>query len=134
MHCFDSETELESHELGRSLLYMIRNDDAGLPGFYRHEPINVPANPFADLRERLAAVDLAIHDLHPQVKWSPVLICRHYTGCKFRVSFVLEFTHFVACFHTYLRKFTHRTPIHHFFTSQQVCLRLKILNKKCLQV
>ena len=28
---FDSEAELESHELGRALLFMIRNDDSGLP-------------------------------------------------------------------------------------------------------
>lgn len=97
MHRFDSESELESHELGRSLLYMIRNDDAALPQFFRHEPILVPGNPFAALRERLAAVDLAIHDLRPQVHFSLIVICRHYTGFKFGVSKMLEFTHSIAC-------------------------------------
>ena len=69
MQNFDCEADLESHELGRSLLFMIHNDDAGLPGFHLHEPIVIPDNPFAVIRERLVAVDLAIHDLHVQVQW-----------------------------------------------------------------
>ena len=97
MHRFDSETELESHELGRSLLYMIRNDDAALPHGFRHEPTLVPGNPFSVLRERLAAVDLAIHCLHPQVHCSLVVTCRHYTGFKFGVHKMLVFTHSIAC-------------------------------------
>lgn len=67
MHRFDSETKLESHELGRSLLFMIRNDDAemgGLPMQARNSPI---ANPFNAIRERLATVDTAIRDLNAQV-------------------------------------------------------------------
>lgn len=67
MHRFDSETELESHELGRSLLFMIRNDDAGMNGLPMHVRSSPRANPFDAIRERLATVDLAIRDLHAQV-------------------------------------------------------------------
>jgi hypothetical protein len=74
MHRFDYESELESHELGRSLLFMIHNDDGGLPGFHRHEPISVPDNPFGVLRERLAVVDSAIHNIRAQVHWPAVLL------------------------------------------------------------
>ena len=93
MHRFDHETELESHELGRSLLFMIHNDDASLPGFHRHEPIAVPDNPFAVLRERLAAVDLAIHDLHTQVQCPAIILYQFYARSKFAVSFIWAFTH-----------------------------------------
>ena len=68
---FDSEAELESHELGRALLFMIRNDDSGLPtSSPRVHPgvtANVAADPFETVRERLAAVDSAIRTLQPQV-------------------------------------------------------------------
>lgn len=67
MHRFDSETELESHELGRSFLFMIHNDDAemyGMPRQARNSPI---ANPFDAIRERLATVGMAIRDLNAQV-------------------------------------------------------------------
>lgn len=64
---FDSEIELESHELGRSLLFMIRDDDVGL----HFEPLRSvtceAASPFHELRERLSAASIAIHDLQPQV-------------------------------------------------------------------
>lgn len=67
MHCFDSETDLESHELGRSLLFMIRNDDAGMVGLPRHARNSPIANPFDAIRERLATVDMAIRSLNVQV-------------------------------------------------------------------
>ena len=67
MERFDSEAELETHELGRSLLFMIRDEDMGDEGLPRHDPPDAPTNPFADVRERLAAMDYAIRDLRPQV-------------------------------------------------------------------
>lgn len=70
MHRFDSETDLESHELGQSLLFMICDEDAhfnrlpmGVPNVYR-------GNPFVAIRERLAVVGMAIHDLRLQVNFA----------------------------------------------------------------
>ena len=64
---FDSETELETHELGRSLLLMIRTD--GIVGDCT--PSSVPRavrlNPFATLRERLHTAAQAILELQTQV-------------------------------------------------------------------
>ena len=67
MHRFDSESELESHELGRSLLFMIRNDDMGLHTLPQRSTEDAPVNPFDAVRERLAAAELAIRALAPQV-------------------------------------------------------------------
>jgi len=64
---FDSERELESHELGRSLLFMIRDEDMGFPSWPRHSIVNAANNPFEAIHERLAAADLAIRDLQAQV-------------------------------------------------------------------
>ena len=64
---YDSEAELQTHELGRSLLFMIRDDDMQFEGLPRAEPPHAPSNPFADVRERLVAMDSAIRDLRPQV-------------------------------------------------------------------
>lgn len=64
---FDSEEELESHELGRSLLYMVREVDPEFDSFPVHARTIQCANPFEDIRRRLAAVDVAIHGLHAQV-------------------------------------------------------------------
>lgn len=64
---FDPELELESHELGRSLLGMIQNDDTGIDGVHRLLDSGVQANPFDDLRARLAAAEVALRDLQPQV-------------------------------------------------------------------
>ena len=65
---FDSVSELESHELGRSLLCMVRDDDAGFVGFPIHAQAVHRANPFDAIRHRLAAVDVAIQGLHAQVQ------------------------------------------------------------------
>ena len=64
---FDSESELQSHELGRSLLCMIRDDDMGFVAMPRADALLEPTNPFDAVRERLAAADLALRDLHAQV-------------------------------------------------------------------
>ena len=66
---FDSEHELRSHELGRSLLFMLHNDDVGLNIFPDHGLNIFRPNPFADIRERLRAADLAINGLQSQVQW-----------------------------------------------------------------
>ena len=64
---FDSEVDLGSHELGRSLLFMIRDEDGDLDGLPSLHRIERPSNPFEVVRERLAAVTLAIQELQPQV-------------------------------------------------------------------
>lgn len=64
---FDDERELESHELGQSLLSMIRDNDEGLNSLPRCVHIDAPTNPFDAIRAGLAAVDLAFRGLHPQV-------------------------------------------------------------------
>ena len=64
---FDSERELQSHELGRSLLFMIRDEDMGFETMARSNAVIAPTNPFDAVRERLAAADFAIRDLHAQV-------------------------------------------------------------------
>lgn len=74
---FDSELELESHELGRSLLFMIRDDDVGLISTPHPAPVQVVDNPFNDVRERLAAAAMAIRELHPQVPMLVLLFRKH---------------------------------------------------------
>jgi hypothetical protein len=64
---FDSERELETHELGRSLLGMIQNDDTGIDGVHRLLEFGIQANPFDALRTRLVAAETAIRELQPQV-------------------------------------------------------------------
>lgn len=67
----DLEAELETHELGRVFLYMVRNDDSGLPTslpkVHPGAPIDIVADPFETMRERLAVVDSAIRTPQPQV-------------------------------------------------------------------
>lgn len=72
MRRFDSEIELESHALGRSLLLLVRDgdSDAGLEHLSRRTHIVAPANPFDALRARLATVDIAIRGLHAQVQFT----------------------------------------------------------------
>lgn len=64
---FDSEVDLASHALGRSLLFMVRDEDAGIGSLQQHAQSPPQANLFDEVRHRLAAVDLAIRDLHEQV-------------------------------------------------------------------
>lgn len=64
---FDSESELESHELGRSLLSMIRDDDIGHVNLPIRASALPHASPFHLVRERLASAGLAIRALHAQV-------------------------------------------------------------------
>ena len=53
--------------MGRSLLSMVNDDDEGFDNLPCLQTIDPPLNPFDVVRERLAAVDLAMHDLQPHV-------------------------------------------------------------------
>lgn len=65
---FDNERELESHELGRSLLLMIRDDDDnGLDRLHSRMQFTVASSPFDAVRAGLAAVDVAFRGIRPQV-------------------------------------------------------------------
>lgn len=64
---FDTEASLEMHELGRSLLLMIRDDDIGTQFAQAQQQFVAPVDPFAAIRGRLAAVDLTFQSLHAQV-------------------------------------------------------------------
>ena len=64
---FDSESELRSHELGRSLLCMVREDDENLDILPRPMPFVSRENPFDVVRERLLAAGTAITLLREQV-------------------------------------------------------------------
>ena len=61
---YDSELELETHELGRSLLFMLRNDDVDLDTLPRSMLLDAPANLFHDICDILAASAMEIRDLH----------------------------------------------------------------------
>lgn len=64
---FNSEQTLQESVLGRSLLLMLRNDDTGLQILPQCPDFSAPVNPFDAVRNRLAAVDLALRGLHAQV-------------------------------------------------------------------
>ena len=67
MQRFDSEAELQTHELGRSLLLMLRDDEIGLEIPPASTSCAAVANPFDAIRTRLAAVDTAFQNLQAQV-------------------------------------------------------------------
>lgn len=64
---FDSEEELESHALGRALLFMVRDDEDGVDSLPRLGTVVAPIDPFQAVRERLAAAGSAIHSLQQHV-------------------------------------------------------------------
>lgn len=72
---FDSEEELESHELGRSLLDMVRDDDVGFVSVPQPVPLIATANLFDAFRDRLAAAGTAIRGLREQVILPPGFLC-----------------------------------------------------------
>ena len=65
---FDSEAELQTHELGRSLLHMLDDDDAGMEMYAQRMQLDAPSNPFDSIRTRLAEIDSAFRALQPQVR------------------------------------------------------------------
>jgi hypothetical protein len=64
---FDFEAQLQTHVLGRALLLMLRDDDAGLEMSSRRMQFQAPLDPFEVIRSKLAAVDTAFQTLQPQV-------------------------------------------------------------------
>lgn len=68
---FDSEAELESHELGRSLLFMVRDDADQMDILPARLPPMPTASPFDEVRERLSAAGHAIRNMHEQVQLQP---------------------------------------------------------------
>ena len=62
---FDSESELRSHELGRSLLCMIQNDNTDFDGVHGLVESAVQANPFTELTARLSAAKVTLRGLQP---------------------------------------------------------------------
>jgi hypothetical protein len=68
---FDSELELESHDLGRSLLAMVRDADEEFQGLPRLDSPLPSTSPFEAVRERLEATQLAIRDLRVEVQLLP---------------------------------------------------------------
>ena len=65
---FDSEAELESRTLGRSLLPLVRDGDGGLDNVSRRTQNVAPPNPFDAVRTRLSTIDRAIRGLPTQVQ------------------------------------------------------------------
>jgi hypothetical protein len=64
---FDSEADLRSHNLGRSMLEMCRDDDAGLHQMLPLGRSATASDPFEAIRTTLAAVDTAFQAMQPQV-------------------------------------------------------------------
>lgn len=73
---FDSEVELQTHALGRSLLGMIRDADNELEGLPRRPLVDPAPNPFDAVRDKLASVDTALRNLHAQVQIVDLIACR----------------------------------------------------------
>jgi hypothetical protein len=74
---FDYETDLQSHELGRSLLSMLHDDNLGVHNFPHQLDIASPVDPFELFRERLATAGTAIRGLQQQVS---MLACFFHTS------------------------------------------------------
>ena len=70
---FDSEVQLQSHELGRALLSMIASEGLHSDCLPPSLPIPPRPNPFQGVRERLDLAALAILDLNAQVIGHSVL-------------------------------------------------------------
>jgi hypothetical protein len=64
---FDSEAALESHELGRSMLQMLRDDDVGVPVLPPRAQLSTPIDPFYDIKSSIAAVNTTFQAFQPQV-------------------------------------------------------------------
>lgn len=113
MERFDSVAELESHDLGRSLLFMVRDEEDGLRTYSqrRHGEAspNPNANPFDVVRARLAAVDLAFQALQPQVHI--VVVCIQRCAVARKNNFVFGW-HFVFCHSSS----GYTAALHHFCT------------------
>lgn len=97
---FDSEAELSTHDLGRSMLLMIHDDEAGMRILSPRVQMSTADNPFDAIRTRLAAIGSAFQTLQPQVHvvlelhfpcsisgrfwchWAPISFCHHTGLCS----------------------------------------------------
>lgn len=93
MHRFDSQQQLESHVLGRSLLAMIADEDGCFETAPHQIPIVARPNLFDSVRERLATAASAIQDL--QVQPSPLRTL--FTVCEFTYSLRMAFNKSLVC-------------------------------------
>lgn len=121
---FDSESELELHELGRSLLFMVRDDDGGMESFPLQERLVSPSNPFDVFRERLAAADVAIQALHVQVHLVPNNTYKQILPRSFVVAFTYPLSSYLAF------------PLHCFWLSHgcfTICIILQ-MDPHCLEI
>ena len=69
---FDSEAQLQTHVLGRALLLMLRDDDAGLEMPIHRMQFEARVNPFDAIRSRLSALDFAFQGLQRHVQLAVV--------------------------------------------------------------
>ena len=67
MRRFDSEAALESHELGRSMLQMLHDDDVGMFVLPPRAQFSAPIDPFDDIKSSLVVVHTSFQALQPQV-------------------------------------------------------------------
>ena len=76
---YDCEADLASHDLGRSMLAMLRDDDDDGP---RPMPapmhMSAPISPFDAIRGTLAAMDVALQTMRPQVLLALDVTCFYY--------------------------------------------------------
>ena len=101
MHRFDSEAVLATHELGRSLLLMLRDEETGLEILPPPLHLAAAVNPFDAIRGRLQALDTAFQALRPQVH--PAVVCSRQFS-KFWVAFVLMLSVFYAATILFVQK------------------------------
>lgn len=93
---FDSEAELATHDLGRSMLQMIDDDDFGMPIEPSHTQMSPADNPFRDIRSRLAAIGSAFQTLQPQVHAALGVIFLCSVSCRLWCHWVPQY----SCQHT----------------------------------
>ena len=102
MRRFDNEAELQSHDLERSMLQMVRDDDVGFHQTLPRLQFAPTSNPFDAIRSSLAAVDTALQGMQPQVHlgldvpllhgahrcsschWAAQSACVHFGLCPFK--------------------------------------------------
>lgn len=99
---FDSEVQLQSHELGRSLLSMIASEGADLECLPRSLPIPPRPNPFQGVRERLDLAALAILDLNAQVTHAVSSACMFPLAALYELQLGIPFMFFHCSRHSML--------------------------------
>lgn len=73
---FDCEADLASHDLGCSMLAMLRDDAEGRPEIMRPRVLMIAAvSPFEAIRTTLAAMDVALQTMRPHVHLDLEITC-----------------------------------------------------------